>query len=74
MQRLNGKIALVTGAGAGIGEAICYRFAEEGGTLVGLDRDATALARVAAGVKERGGALHAVTGDVTQEADCRRAR
>jgi 2-keto-3-deoxy-L-fuconate dehydrogenase len=73
MRRLEGRIALVTGAGAGIGEAICYRFAEEGAVLVGLDRNGPALEQVAAGVRERGGTLHPVPADVTREADCRRA-
>jgi len=73
MERLQGKIALVSGAGAGIGEQICYRFSEEGAAVVGMDLDAAALERVAAGCKQRGGELLAVSGDVSKEADCRRA-
>lgn len=73
MERLKGKLALVTGAGAGIGEQICYRFTAEGATVVGLDRDEAALRRVAAGVAERGGSLHAVVADVSREDDCVRA-
>jgi 2-keto-3-deoxy-L-fuconate dehydrogenase len=72
MRRLEGKIALVTGAGAGIGEHICYRFAEEGAAVAGMDLQAEALERVAAGVAERGGTLLALAGDVSREADCRR--
>ena len=73
LRRLEGKIALVTGAGAGIGEHIGYRFAEEGATVVGLDLDAEALARVAAGVAQRGGRLHLLVADVSREENCRRA-
>ncbi|HKJ00560.1 MAG TPA: glucose 1-dehydrogenase [bacterium] len=73
MQRLQGKIALVTGAGAGIGEQICYRFSEEGGTVIGMDLNDEALQRVAAGVQKRGGSLHTIVADVSREADCRRA-
>lgn len=73
MQRLQDKIALVTGAGAGIGEHICYRFTEEGATVVALDLNAESLERVAAGVAQRGGTLHTLTADVSREADCRRA-
>ncbi|NIP74355.1 MAG: SDR family NAD(P)-dependent oxidoreductase, partial [Gammaproteobacteria bacterium] len=57
LQRLEGKVTLVTGAGAGIGEQICYRFAAEGGALVAMDRDPEALARVAATVTGQGGRI-----------------
>lgn len=48
MPRLKGKIAVVTGGGSGIGEAIVKRFVEEGASVIMTDRDETAGNAVAA--------------------------
>src|SRR4051812_29001593 len=45
MGRFDGKIAAVTGGGAGIGAAICRRLADEGATIVALDVAAEAAQR-----------------------------
>lgn len=63
MGRLQGKIALVTGGGSGLGEAICRRFALEGATVVVNDRHEASAARVADAI---GG--HAVAFDVADSA------
>src|SRR5947209_5772926 len=46
--RLNGKIALVTAAGQGIGRAIAEAFTAEGGTVIATDLDADKLAGIPA--------------------------
>ncbi|MGJ6962311.1 SDR family NAD(P)-dependent oxidoreductase [Streptosporangium sp. G11] len=67
MHRLSGKVALVTGAGAGIGAASARRLAAEGAAVVLLDvRDATDLADE---IRSTGGRSLSVVGDVSDEAD-----
>jgi 3-oxoacyl-[acyl-carrier protein] reductase len=61
-RRLDGRIALVTGAGAGIGRAIAHRLAAEGAVVVVNDLSADACAAVAS---ELGGAALAAPGDVS---------
>jgi NAD(P)-dependent dehydrogenase (short-subunit alcohol dehydrogenase family) len=70
---LEGRAALVTGATSGIGRATALRFAEEGARVAAVGRNPEELERVAAEIKERGGAAHPVRADVTDEADARRA-
>jgi len=67
MNRLSGKLALVTGAGAGLGAAIARRFTEEGAEVLVNDVDAEAAEAVA---KETGGT--AVVADVSDSRAVRR--
>ena len=66
--RLAGKIALITGAGAGIGEATAKRFAAEGATVIVTDIDSSAAERVAAAITAEGDSAYARQQDVTDEA------
>jgi len=62
--RVNEKVALVTGGGSGIGEAICIRLAEEGATVIVSDINEDNAARVATVI---GGNAVAMQQDVTSE-------
>jgi NADP-dependent 3-hydroxy acid dehydrogenase YdfG len=65
---LEGKTAIITGAGRGIGRAIARAFAAEGATVVLAARSRADLATVAAEVREAGGQALAIPTDVTQDA------
>lgn len=64
--RIPGKIAVVTGAGSGLGRAMAARFIAEGAQVIGGDINEEALASVA---EELGGGFRGVRCDVTVEAD-----
>ena len=64
--RLEGKVAIVTGAGSGIGRATARRFAAEGAAVVVNDLDAAAAKRVAGEIEAAGGRARPARGDVTQ--------
>lgn len=63
--RLQDKVALIVGAGRGIGEAIALRFAAEGARLILAARTAPELEAVAEMVRAAGGTAHFVATDVT---------
>lgn len=71
MNRLADKVAVVTGAGSGLGEGIVRMFAEEGARVVVSNRDVTKAEAVAASIVEQGGQAIAVKADVGIETDCR---
>jgi NAD(P)-dependent dehydrogenase (short-subunit alcohol dehydrogenase family) len=71
-QRLDGRHAIVTGAGRGIGRAAALALAEAGASLTLFSRSEEELAAVADEVRERGGRAEACVGDVRSASDVER--
>ena len=73
MFRLDGKRALITGAGSGIGEAIARLFAQQGAQVIVADLVAEAAQRVTSTISEQGGAASTLVLDVADEPQVRAA-
>src|SRR5579885_1984982 len=72
MGKLDGKVALITGAGSGIGRATARLFAKEGARVAVVDWVEKSAAGVAAGINQGGGEAIAIAADVSKAADAQR--
>ena len=68
MNRLSGKVALITGGGRGIGRAIALRFASEGAAVMLAATKRESLAATAAEIRKAGGRATTTIADVADEA------
>lgn len=67
--RLTGKVAVITGAGSGMGEETAKLFAREGATVVATDINLEAVTRVVEMIRSNGGEAIALQHDVTSRND-----
>ncbi|TCM63877.1 SDR family oxidoreductase [Rhizobium sp. BK068] len=70
MRRFEGNVAIVTGAGGGIGSAIARRLASEGAFVVVTDVNAKAAAQVASNIEVDGGGATTIAADISKKEEC----
>ncbi|MFA6755384.1 MAG: SDR family oxidoreductase [Bacilli bacterium] len=66
MNRLNGKVAIITGSNSGVGEATAKLFSKEGATVVICARRKEALEKVEKEIKDAGGKVLAISTDISK--------
>lgn len=71
--RLQGKVAIITGAGMGMGREAAILFAREGASVGVFDRNDQAASETVAAIAASGGKALKIVGDVARERDVRRA-
>jgi 3-oxoacyl-[acyl-carrier protein] reductase len=67
MPRFAGRVAVVTGAGAGLGARYAAALAHEGAAVAAVDRDAAGAERTADAIRAAGGECRAMTADLARE-------
>ncbi|HMF05050.1 MAG TPA: SDR family NAD(P)-dependent oxidoreductase, partial [Acidimicrobiia bacterium] len=73
MARFTDRVAVVTGAGSGLGRATAHRLAEEGAHVAAVDLDGDAAEKTVAEIGDRGGTARAYATDVSDPDQVRSA-
>ena len=69
MNRLEGKVALITGGGSGIGKASCLLFASEGAKVVAVDMKVESAEQTVEEIRKAGGEARAFAADISKASD-----
>ena len=69
MGKLDGKVAVITGSGRGIGKAMATLFVQEGASVIINDIDATAVAETVKEIEAKGGKVAGCVADITKGED-----
>lgn len=72
MNRLEGKVAIITGGNSGVGAAAAVKFVNEGAKVVITARREAQLEEVAAKIREQGGEVLTVVSDISKPEDAKR--
>ena len=67
MKRVQDKVAIITGAANGLGQAIAFRLAQDGANVVLGDIDEGGLSTTASEIRKTGSQVVTVVGDITEE-------
>lgn len=67
MKRLKNKVALITGAGSGMGQAQAKLFAQQGAKVIAADINMDGLEQTVAAIQAEGGDAYAVQIDVAKQ-------
>jgi gluconate 5-dehydrogenase len=69
---LTGRIAIVTGAGRGLGRGMAVALAEAGATVIAADRSKAGIDETVDVIRDRGSSAHAILFDAVKREECRR--
>lgn len=67
---VDGKVAIITGGGSGIGKSVCELFAQQGAKVVVIDKDLSRAEKTSSSINDNGGDSIFIQADVSNSTDC----